>query len=421
MKPVRYRDQVWYLIYGGAGRDDAVRLQVFGSEQELYERGDDAALGIPVALPLDPSASKLSRAEWTRSRVPGAEWMTVGAQLWSALPPKIREPLLEASPEEPCRVKIASNSPAIDDLPWEWLNDGDLPFALRPHIRLSRSVPIRVAAPPMAVVPPVRVMLAITNPKDDRLLDPQREIEAIVEGLAHPPYELRILQEPTWEALAVELSEYEPHIVHYVGHAGVGQGQGNLILHDWESRSHWISGPELAQALPLSVRLLCLSTCFTAPNYQILGLPRLAHTASTYRLPTTIANRYPVGEESVREFWRTFYVALIEEDGNANEAFHQAQMATAAAPGTQADWGSFSLVIRDQSAQVVHLEEPGGKPRDKRAEEIQAQLASRLASELAEMTRRLGKETPDILQKRSQAEADWASDLAKDLQKGEEP
>jgi hypothetical protein len=412
---------VWYFVFEGAGREDAIRLQLLGSEQELYERGDDPAQGFPIALPLDWSSSKVSRPEWTRSPVPSDVWMDLGHQLWRALPDPAKEPLRAKGSGQPCRVKIASNSSAIHDMPWEWLNSsGDGPLALRPHIRLSRAVPVRVAAPPLAVEPPVRVLLLVPNPKDDRLMSAFAEIEAIAEGVAASHYELKVLEEPTWEALVAQLDEYEPCIVHYVGHAGVSQGQGNLVVHDFENRSHWISGRELGQALPLSVRLLCLSTCFTVPNYQILGLSRLAHSPSTYRLPTTIANRYPVGGHGVRAFWRAFYRALIEEDGNANEAFHQAQIAAATAPLAGADWGSFALVIRDQSAQVMHLQGPGRKGRERREEEIQAQLISRLASDLAEIGRK-GKGRPEILQKRFEQEADLASDLAEELGTEDEP
>jgi len=421
VRPSPYRDVVWYFVFEGAGREDAIRLQVFGSEQELYERGDDPAQGFAMALPLDRSASKMSRAEWTRTQVPSAMWMDLGHQLWSALPGPAKEPLLTEGSGQPSRVKIAGNSSAIHDMPWEWLNDGSNgPFALRPYIRLSRAVPIRVVAPPPAVVPPVRVLLLVPNPRDDRLMSAGAEIEAIAEGIAPPHYELRVLEEPTWEAVAGQLDEYQPCIVHYVGHAGVGQGQGNLVVHDLDNRSHWISGRELAQALPLSARLLCLSTCFTVPNYQILGLSRLAHSPSTYRLPTTIANRYPVSEQAVRAFWRVFYRALIAEGGNANEAFHQAQVATAGSPGAEADWGSFALVIRDQSAQVMQLQSPGRKGQEKRQEEIQAQLISRLASDLAEIGRK-GKDRPEIVQKRFEEEADLASDLAEELWSEDEP
>src|SRR3712207_9262384 len=95
-----------------------------------------------------------------------------------------------------------------------------------------------------------RSLLVITNPKDERMLIPREEIEAVSPRLRFPPYELKVLEEATWDALAAVLQEWSPHIIHYIGHAGIGRGEGNLILHDWDNVPHWISGPELSWALP---------------------------------------------------------------------------------------------------------------------------------------------------------------------------
>jgi hypothetical protein len=395
---------------------------VFGSEQEMYEFGTESAEGVPIDLPLDWSTSQRARREWTQGPVPRAEWLELGRQLWDAIPPEVQGQLLEVDPGHVRRLKISSPSPAIDDLPWEWLNDGGPgpPFALRPEIRLARSVPLRLQVPPMTVETPVRVLLMLTNPKDERLLDGWAEIEAVRPGLEQEPYRLEPLGEPTWEALVHMLHDYQPHIVHYIGHAGIARGHGNLILHDDYGGSHWISAAELAQALPVTVRLLCLSTCFTAPNYQILGLPRFAQAGVQHQLPTMVTNRYPIRDESVRAFWQAFYTSLAENHGNVNDAIHAAGQTVAEMPGIEADWGSFSLVIRDQTGQAFWLQEAGTESATRREEEIKAQLASRLASQMAQQVRGFGPDTPDIVVKQLEEEVDWARDLTEGLRR-EEP
>jgi len=419
----RYRDLLWDFTYEGASKGmHRVTLRVFQGEQEMFERRGQSGSELNVSLPIERSSTdKTSRGQRSRERIPASILADLGRMLWEAIPFWPKSALLEATPDRPCRLKISGNSAVIDDLPWEWLNDGPgEPFALRPETRIARSIPIRLAIPPMTVEPPLRVLLVLTNPKDERLLAGWVEIPAVSQRLQAPPYALRVLEEPTWEALVQALRE-EPHIVHYIGHAGVNQGDGNLILHDLNNRTHWISGPELAQALPLSVRLLCLSTCFTAPNYQILGLPRLAHAPATYRLPTTVTNRYPVGESGVRSFWAVFYESLATHGGSVNEAFHEAQQAVAAEPGTEADWGSFSLVIRDQSGEAMRLEAGGTQSDEKYAAEIQAQLASRLANDMAERLREFGAEPADIVQRQYEETATRASDLVERYREGKQP
>ena len=411
-----YRDLLWDFTYQGLSEKHEVTLRVFDSEQDMYMSQGKSNRTFSVQLPIEWSSSRKGSRPGNLSSLSAAMLTNVGRQLWDSIPSAAKAPLLEASDSQPCRLKISSNSPVIDDFPWEWLDDGiDQPFALRAQTRVSRSIPIRLAIPPMRVERPLRVLLVLTNPKDERLLNASKEIYAIRPRLDESPYDLKILEEPRWEALLSTLQE-SPHIVHYIGHAGVERGEGNLILHDWESRTQWIAGSELAQALPPSVRLLCLSTCFTVRNYQILGLPRLAHAPGTTRLPTTVVNRYAVEEEAVSSFWREFYESLARNMGNVNEAFHDAQRAVSAQPSAPADWGSFSLVIRDQTGEGMRLERGRTRSAEQYGAEIQAQLASQLANDLAERLLGLGSTSADIVQKHYDEAASRASNLAQDLE-----
>jgi len=382
----RYTSLLWDFTYDSSSQAGKVQLRVFSSEQEMFETRGQLAPGMPVDLPINSGNQNMNRSSWSTSNVgsqASSDMGMLGWQLWQAIPPEARQPLLDANGSKPCWLKISSNSPVIDDLPWEWLNDGPPPFALRPEIRLSRSIPIRLAIPPTTIEPPVRVLLVITNPKDERLLNPYREMAAVTPPLVSPPYQLTTLSEPTLDALQWALKA-EPHIVHYIGHAGISRNEGNLILHDSNNVSHWIPGSDLARVLPLSVRLLCLSTCFTAPNYQILGLPRLAHIPASTRLPNVIANQYPLSEPGVQIFWNVFYTELANPQGNVNEAFHTAQLAVANNNPSVADWGSFSLVVRDQVGDSLRVQPGGQATTDSYLEDIKAQLTSQLANALSE-------------------------------------
>ncbi len=420
-----YRDLIWHFMCLAQCIDEKapndsgqVMLRVFSSEDKFFRTEppglpDRPTQAFPIRLPLDRlKEMKVSRGEVTQSWQSSSVLMEMGRQLWEAIPDEAKQTLHEASAELPCRLKISSDSPLIDNLPWEWLSDATGPLALRPEVRLARSVPIRIMPPPLTVEPPLRVLLVITNPKDERSLNPDQEIKAVIQELQAPQYKVQYLENPTWEALETALKE-ECHILHYIGHAGLDRGEGSIILHDYNNVTHWICGSELSKALPLTVRLLCLSTCFTAPNYQILGLPRLAHAPASYRLPTTVTNSAPVDEMSVKTFWKKFYSSLTQENGNVNEAFHGAQGDVAANSPGNAFWGSFSLVIRDQSGEAFRLE--GASPRDKEqlAAEIKAQLASTLANELSMQLSVFGDKAPDSMRKTVEKEITRAADLTK--------
>lgn len=416
-----YRDLLWDFSYEGSSKKSEITLRVFGNEQEMFDSyrsrtvpGDQIDLNKYWLSPYSRSQSV------QRNICPAVgEMEEQGRMLWEAIPYWSKSPVLEATPDKPCRLKISSNSPAIDDLPWEWLNDGTgKPFALRPEIRIMRSVPVRLAVPPVSIEPPLRVLLILTNPKDEKLLVGYLEIDAVRSQIKDPYYDLRILDEPTVDALS-EALKFEPHIIHYIGHAGVSLGEGNLILHDYNNRTYWINVAELERLLPLSVKLLCLSTCFTARNYQILGLPRLAHASVSYGLPTTVTNRYPVEGPGVSKFWEVFYRSLGLHKGNVNEAFHEAQQSVAETFGMKADWGSFSLVIRDQTAEVIIIEEGKAHSKEKFAAEIQAHLASSLANDLAESLRGFSTEKGEIVREQFEVTAKRVSDLIEQSRKEE--
>jgi hypothetical protein len=99
-----------------------------------------------------------------------------------------------------------------------------------------------------------------------------------------------------------------------------------------------------------------------------------------------------------------------------NEAFRDAQRSVSSQPSAAADWGSFSLVIRDQSGEGFRLE--GGRTRslegysEQYAVEIQAQLASQLANDMAERLRSLDENSAGFIQKHYEEAAQRASYLA---------
>jgi hypothetical protein len=418
MAETTYRDLLWDVTVQPAKGDGTVGLLAVASEQELFAGKAAAAEGERLAVQPqwfgDPTRQTAAKSR--SSEIPAAPALRdVGRQLWEAISLAAKQPLLEATSEQPCRLKISCDWPALDDLPWEWLNDGaDPPFALRPGVRIARSMPIRQPIPPLSVEAPIRVLLVLASLTDERLQLGQRELDAIQPRLNSPPYALEILQRPTLEELTKALHD-ERHIVHFIAHGGLSHGEGNIILQHSQDIASWVSGAELARMLPLTVRLVCLSTCFTAANNQILGLPRLAHSATQAPLPTLVTNRYPVSENAVRAFWASFYDALAEQRGNANEAVHRAHRDAMGDDPDASDWGSFSLVIRDQTAEVLRLAADRPVSAERYAEEIRAHLQTSLANDLAGQISSYGGGAPESVVEQYEKDAAMASDLSEGL------
>lgn len=410
MRALTYQEASWHITL--APSTDMLTIAAFDAERDVVRAVDKQSdvTGTPIELQRLIQRSDPSTPRWERRRVPVTEAERLGAELWMAVPNEIRERLpLDGA----VRLKISSDVPAVADLPWEWLSDGGRAFALREEFMIVRSVPIKFAVHPLSVELPLRVLILAPNPKDERLLDTRRETEALMSAFSGTDYTTSVLDMPFVEELRDVLRRQEPHIVHYVGHGGLTAGEGNLILQDPDGRSRWLSATELADMLPSSVRLLCLATPFTTENYQVLGLPHLARAPSSINLPTTIANQYPASEEAVRAFWDTFYRALIDKGGNVSEAGHVARGQAASAEPGFADWGSFSLTIRDQTG--VSFEFRPADDEERQAAEYQAQFAAETANELAEQLEVLGEATPSSLRKQYTVAANRVERLLDDL------
>lgn len=412
-----YREQVWSISPDRSG--EGFFIAAFEHESELFDLGREgrATKGLPIDLSGLLSRPGVTTSQWTRQRVPTDDARRVGAQLWFAVPPPIRESLQQHDPDKLVHhLKIATEADEVADLPWEWLFDGtEPPLALRPVVRLARTIPARLPVPSLTVQFPLRVLLLVPNPNDQRLLNTWQEIDTVMGRLRASEYETRVIDEPSLEVMASELTNWLPNVVHYIGHGGLMHGEGNLVLYDSGGRSHWVSPTELAGLLPASVRLLCLSTCVTAPNYQIHGLSHLGGVPGLVELPTTVANQLPVGQGTAGAFWQAFYAALLEEGGNVIEAVHRARVVTAAADPAFADWASFSLTMRNQTGVPFAIDRPRADPKRRRAAELNAQFAVQLANDLATQAEVLGDETPGGLRQQLETEQERAVGLLDEL------
>jgi hypothetical protein len=417
MRALGYRELVWTIVRGRSQSDFSLVLS--GDEQEQFQtiRRDNV---VPAGFPMDLTGllarSDRSTPRWIRRRVSQDEARRLGSDLMAALPLPARQQVEEHDLfDGVLRLKIVSDVPAVADLPWEWLFAGTAHLALRPDVRLTRSVPVHLPTPPLSVELPLRVVLVVPNPKDERSQYVPAEIEALRGGLGRPEYELTVVEEPSVDVLLGVLSQRRPNVFHFVGHGGLVHGEGNLIFQDDMGRSRWVSATELAQLLPASVRLVCLSTPFTVENYQMLGLCHLARSLGLVALPTVITNQSPIGQDGAEVFWRALYAGVLEHRGNINDAFHDAQVETARTITGYADWAAFSLVIRDQTGVSFDLGRAQEEADRRRPTELAAQFASQLANDLAEQVLSMGDNAPKGLREQFEVEQTRAVRLYEDL------
>jgi len=387
---MEYEDRLWQFTLDPVG--GTCRVAVFDTERELF---DAARAGQPRGEVFRYFESRSpARGGWSGSRFSSWRYQApsdpavvehMGRELWEALPKSLQASLEGGTPLRPARIKIASDARRLTDLPWEWMYGPSGWIALDERVRIVRSVPLRFAARPLPLTGPIRVLVCISNPKDERMMDSGREIAVLDQALARGSFDCTRLVDPTLQQLQDALRA-RPLVLHYVGHAGVNPDEsGNLILPTDRGTTYWVDGPALVNAIPASVHLLCAATCFSALNYDVRGLSRFAFAPPDLALPTVVTNQSQPADQgggSSAAFWETFY-AQLAETGDIVEATHEGRRA--AFTTTTADWGSWLAVLRDNTGRLFLP--PSGLESlalpESRDDEIAQRLRRQLANDFA--------------------------------------
>jgi hypothetical protein len=180
-------------------------------------------------------------------------------------PTALRIRLHFGAPGDPADLRQVAHLAA---LPWELLYD----LERGEYLCLQASTPIvrTFDAPfyvpyPLAVDPPLRILVVAAQPPDQRWLNLAAEITGLQNGLAGTDaIELKVLPHATFPALQEELQRGPYHVFHFMGHGE----QGQLLLESPEGEvvSDRVSTAVVAKLFGKhpSLRLAVLNACKSA-------------------------------------------------------------------------------------------------------------------------------------------------------------
>lgn len=374
---MNYHDQIWHFTADPLAR--TVRVAVYPRESDLFV-APHAPGRTDTSYPF-VGLIRGSGAPAIDTRSTAQPRGDVATELWRALPVELRRAFAQGTAQRPVRIKIVSELRQVMDLPWESLESDAGPVGLDDRVRLVRCAPVRFALAALPMSGPLRIVLALSNPEAKQMADVGREQEVLIHAIARADVEVSLLLNPTLPRLQAALRA-RPNVLHFVGHAGTGSDDGgSLILPGEAGGTHWLDAPAVARVLPSSVRLVCASSCFTAPNYDIRGLLRFALAPAELDLPTTVTQQAQPRDDgtTTAAFWREFYRCLAAT-GDVVDATHHGRRAAAAA-GASGDAGDFVAVIRDSHGQPFTMAAEG--PAIDLDVELERHLSRRLANGLA--------------------------------------
>jgi hypothetical protein len=274
----------------------------------------------------------------------------------------------------PLRLRInLQEVPELADLPWEYLYDrrGEGFLALSRDTPLVRCLESLERLEPLAVRPPLRVLVMISTPADYGSLDAAAEWDRIrraVEPLEHQGLvELERLPDGRYGTLVRRLRRRggkggggSVHIFHFIGHGGFHETrqEGVLVFENEQGRGEPTGVEALAEALAAhhSVRLAVLNSCAGARASRRDAFAGAAQTLLQRGVPAVVAMQSEVTDETARTFSEWLYGALA--DGYPVDAAVGEVRNLLSGRGNP-EWGTPVLYLRASDARLFDLGERG--------------------------------------------------------------
>lgn len=258
----------------------------------------------------------------------GQELAELGHRLYqAAFPPPVERCLFTArgklDENDSLRLRLRLEAPELAVLPWELLTDtapgpGIAPEFLTLNLKFSlvRFPPVGRPVGSVTLPKPLRILLAVAAPTDQRQLRTAVEIAQVRRALQ--PLGSQVEVQEMEHVMAVDLLprlRETFHVLHFIGHGLFDPiaNAGQLILEDENHRSDPLDARMLGQLLAGStIRLVFLNACETAQTASNLDAYGIADTLVKAGVPAVTAMQTAVRDDYAVLFAEHFYRGLTQ-------------------------------------------------------------------------------------------------------------
>jgi hypothetical protein len=261
------------------------------------------------------------------------------------------------------RLRLA-NVPELSDVPWEYLYNPALNrfLALSAETPLVRYLDLPEMIRPLAIQPPLRILVMIASPSDYPPLDVKREWTKLKEALGDLEERglvtLDRLETATLATLQQQLRRGEYHIFHFIGHGAFDERaqDGVLLLEDEAKRGRPVSSQYLGTLMhdERTLRLAVLNACEGARTSRTDPFAGTAQSLVQQGIPAVIAMQFEITDEAAIAFTHEFYTALA--DGYPVDAALAEARKAIFARGNDVEWGTPVLYMRAPDGRVFDVE-----------------------------------------------------------------
>lgn len=281
----------------------------------------------------------------------GAEWSVLRVRAWA-------ERLSGAL----WRTVFSIHPTALRVLPWELVHHKHRFFHTEAHGPWYRAA--ESPAPALApIARPMRLLVVVGCRADDHRVKWRQEVEAIcaVTCLKRTLFDVEILERPSAIELAQQLREFEPHILHFVGHGTAAAHGEKAALEIWDDAMQqgwsWTS-TEMFQRLQLAPpRLAFINACRSADFAGQEGGWRIADALLDAGVAAVIGMQGDIDGEAASHFASRLY-GQIAEGVLVDRAMASARLETAQLPAVKGrrDWVLPTLTVGCAPEVLLQLE-----------------------------------------------------------------
>ncbi len=277
----------------------------------------------------------------------------------------LRSSLDEANRQEVgLRIRLRLvGAPKLADLPWEYLYNPALNrfLALSVKTPIVRYLDLPERIRPLAVQPPLRVLVMISSPSNYSPLDVEKEWAKLKEALGDLEQRglvtLERLGDATLTALQRRLRWGEYHIFHFIGHGGFDERaqDGVLLLEDEHRLGRPVSGQYLGTLLhdERTLRLAILNACEGARTSRSDPFAGTAQSLVQQGIPAVIAMQFEITDEAAIAMSHEFYTALA--DGYPVDAALSEARKAIFAQENDVEWGTPVLYMRSPDGRIFDI------------------------------------------------------------------
>ncbi len=259
------------------------------------------------------------------------------------------------------------DAPDLINVPWEFVYDSTVNrfLTLSTETPLIRYMDLPERVRPLAVKPPLRILVMISSPRDYPALDVQEEWTRLQAALADLEdrglVTLELVPEASLTALHRTLRRGEYHIFHFVGHGAFDSAEedGLLLMSDASGRGVVVSGQTLGTLLhdQRSLRLAVLNACEGARSIAKDPFAGAAQTLVQQGLPAVIGMQFQISDQAAILLSHEFYAALA--DGYAVDAALGEARRALYAQASEVEWATPVLYLRSPDGRIFDITSAG--------------------------------------------------------------